>query len=102
LKKELAFWQATAPGLPIGWWNSLKPDDQRVYYTQRYGVLAPTIRAVVSQHYTPGREVVLQLRDLWTSLPQLNDKSGLNEMTERCNKALQELQIPARSPEPRN
>lgn len=91
LKEELAFWRKEAPTLEVGWWNGLKPQAKREQYQNRYGILGPALRTVTELHYVPAREVVQELRDLWVSLPQLNDKSGLNQITEECDKASEAL-----------
>ena len=37
-------------------------------------------------HYIPAFTTAMQLGELWRSLPQLNDPSGLNQMAEECDK----------------
>jgi hypothetical protein len=94
LKEELVFWEKEASGLPVGWWNSLNPQDRRQRLQNRYGILQPAIKTVTDLHYLPATKVVNELRDLWISLPQLNDQWGLDKITEACNKALQTLSPP--------
>ena len=89
LKEELEFWRKTAPGLPVGWWNNLPENRERLQH--RYGILQPALDAVSTSHLAAAQEVVRDLRDLWISLPQLNDKSGLDQITDKCNKVLKAL-----------
>jgi hypothetical protein len=42
--------------------------------------------------YRDSQTAVTELRDFWKSLPQLEDRSGLNQMSERCDGMLKEFQ----------
>jgi hypothetical protein len=94
LGEELAFWRKEAPALPIGWWNHLQPESRLTLYRSRYGILGPAMTKLSDLHYLPARDVVRDLRDLWLSLPQLNDKSGLDQITEQADKLLRTLDEP--------
>lgn len=37
------------------------------------------------------KALVIELRDFWRSLPQLEDKSGLDQMSKECDSILQVL-----------
>jgi len=89
LQQELAFWQATAPSLPKGWWNQDPTPHAplRERYMQTYQVILGLERT----HYTPALITAKQLGNLWRSLPQLNDPSGLNQMAEECDKLVDQL-----------
>jgi hypothetical protein len=92
LEEDVAFWKSVAADLPVGWWNNLSSEQKRHQCQSRYCILGPAMGSVVALHYSPARKPVLELRDLWVSLPQLNDKSGLNQITEGCNQALLKLE----------
>ena len=89
LKRDLMFWQATAPSLPQGWWNQ----DPRPHapLRERYVQTLELIRGLGRTHYKPALETATQLGNLWRSLPQLNDASGLNQMTHECDKLVDRL-----------
>ena len=91
LQAEVAFWTKAAPTLPQGWWNSLNPEDQRRAYQNRYSLLLPALASIGELRYQPGRAAVQELHDLWVSCPQYDDKAGLNQITEACDKTLDKL-----------
>ncbi|HLY61459.1 MAG TPA: hypothetical protein VKV95_11990, partial [Terriglobia bacterium] len=83
-------WQATGPKLQQGWWNQdAKPDAP---LRLRYGQTIQLIRGLRRTHYMPSLTTVIQLRDLWRSLPQLNDPSGLNQLATECDSLISHLQ----------
>jgi hypothetical protein len=41
--------------------------------------------------FADGKATVTAFRDYWRSLPQLEDRSGLNQMSEECDQLLAEL-----------
>jgi hypothetical protein len=90
LKGDLAFWQATAPGLSQGWWNH----DPRPHapLREKYVQTVELIRALDRAHYKPALATATQLGNLWRSLPQLNDLGGLNQMAEECETLAAHLQ----------
>lgn len=90
LQRQLKFWRATAPSLSEGWWNQ----DPRPHapLQERYRQTLQLIRGLTHTHYSAAMSTVKQLRDLWRSLPQLNDPSGLNQMAEECDKLIEHLQ----------
>jgi hypothetical protein len=88
--EELDFWRATAPGLGEGWWNEInKPETEllRDRYTRVYDALLGLKRL----KYAGCRAVVTEFRDFWRSLPQLEDRGGLNQMSEACDEILSQL-----------
>ncbi|MBZ5687747.1 MAG: hypothetical protein LAP86_22260 [Acidobacteriia bacterium] len=89
LRRELAFWKTAGPNLTPGLWNQdlNSGTPLRGRYSQTYEL----ILALESTHYSPARKTAIELRDLWRSLPQLNDSSGLNQMAEECDKLISQL-----------
>ena len=89
LRRELAFWKTAGPNLTPGWWNQdlNSGTPLRGRYSQTYELIV----ALESTHYSPARKTAIELRDLWRSLPQLNDSSGLNQMAEECDKLISQL-----------
>jgi len=83
LQKELAFWEATGPNLPQGWWNQDVTPDAPLRL--RYGQTIQLIRGLQRTHYMPALTTATRLRDLWKSLPHLNDPSGLDGLARECN-----------------
>jgi hypothetical protein len=90
LKRDLTFWQATAPSLSQGWWNQ----DARPHapLRERYVQTLELVRGLDRTHYKPAFGTATQLGSFWRSLPQLNDSSGLNQMAEECEALAAHLQ----------
>lgn len=91
LQRDLAFWQATAAFLSQGWWN--QDPTPHAPLRKRYNQTFQLILGLEHTHYSTASSTVVQLRDLWRSLPQLNDPSGLNQMAEECDKLIEHLQV---------
>jgi hypothetical protein len=89
LQQELAFWQATAPSLPQGWWN--QGATPHAPLRERYVQTFQLIVGLERMHYTPALATATHLGNFWRSLPQLNDPSGLNQMAEECDKLIDHL-----------
>jgi len=90
--QELAFWKKTGPNLQVGWWNGagLKGDEvERL--RDRYGVVLEALYGLQETRVADSRQVVTAFRDFWRSLPQLEDRSGLNQMSEACDRVLEKL-----------
>jgi hypothetical protein len=89
---ELAFWKKTAPGLQVGWWggNNLTEAEQQ-HLQNRYGKVLEAIYALEKIRFSGCRNAVTAFRDYWRSLPQLEDRSGLNQMSEACDSLLHAL-----------
>ena len=88
-REALSFWRATGPTLSPGWWN--QDVTPHAPLRERYGQTIQLIRGLELTHYSAALSTAIQLRDLWRSLPQLNDPSGLNQMVEECDKLVDEL-----------
>jgi hypothetical protein len=94
LEGELAYWKMTAPGLPAGWWNGAGgavAEETAERLRERYSVTLETIRGLRQARFPEGKTTVTAFRDYWRSLPQLEDKSGLTQMSEECDHVLAEL-----------
>ncbi len=99
LEKELLFWRETAPSLAPDWWNGRgvsKEEKQRLHW--RYRVTLETLRALEGLGAEACEAVVSELRDFWRSLPQLEDDSGLAQLSATCDGI---LDSPLRPPAPR-
>lgn len=92
LKQELEYWRKLGPSLQIGWWNGtgLK-SEERTLYQNRYGRLYACLYNLRALKYAEASETVEAVRDFWQSLPQLDDKSGLNQISEECDAILKTL-----------
>jgi len=91
LEVELAFWKTKGPELEVGWWNGTGyPEswEQLDKLRDRYGILNRGLWILRNHPYPPSRELVTEIRDFWTSLPQLDDKSGLNQISKTCEEIL--------------
>ena len=91
LQGELTFWRATGPSLAQGWWNEdpRRNAPLRQHYMQTFQL----VLGIEKTHYSPALNTVLELRDFWRSLAQLNDPSGLNQMADECDKFIHHLQV---------
>jgi hypothetical protein len=93
LEQELAFWQKTGPQLPLGWWNGGGlPWAEVERLRNRYSVTLEAVRGIGVARYREGQKVVTTLRDYWRSLPQLEDRSGLDQMSQECDRLLAALE----------
>jgi hypothetical protein len=89
-QREVKFWKSTGPSLPQGWWNNdARPDAPlRVQYSQTYQLII----GLQQTRYAGALGPAKQLHDLWFSLPQLNDPSGINRIARECEKLISLLQ----------
>jgi hypothetical protein len=90
LLQDVAFWKSTGPLLPQDWWNedTTAHAPLREQYDRTYELIA----GLEQTHYAAALTTATQLRDLWRSLPQLNDPSGVDQMAEECDKLIRHLQ----------
>jgi len=96
LEADLRYWQAIGPTLPVGWWNLI--DEHGIWadihgYRDRYSQTIALVRALDKLRYLPAVSTAMQLRDFWKSWPQLNDPSGLNQMSDAADQLVQHLQV---------
>ena len=90
-REALSFWRATGPTLSPGWWN--RDVTPHAPLREKYGQTIQLIRGLELAHYSAALGTAIQLRDLWRSLPQLNDPSGLKQMAGECDKLVEELRV---------
>ena len=87
---EVAFWESVGPTLAVGWWNK-DPNGNaplRLRYSQLYGLIISLQQIRNRDSLTSARE----LDQLWVSNPQLNDPSGLNQISLECEKLITMVQ----------
>ena len=89
LQEQVRFWQATAPTLSVGWWN--QDATPRAPLRERYMQTLQLVLALEHVHYQPASTTAEKLGNLWRSLPQLNDPSGLDQMATECDKLMAEF-----------
>lgn len=96
LKQDLEYWRKLGPTLPVGWWNANARGNsgQTLIYQNRYGRLYTCLCSLRALKYAEAAEVVTALRDFWRSLPQLEDKSGLNQISQECDAVLKAILPP--------
>ena len=90
LQDQLKFWQAAAPTLSEGWWNQ-DINNPHAPLRERYMQTWELVLALEHVHYRPALITAEQLGNLWRSLPQLNDPSGLNRMVTECDNLVDQL-----------
>ncbi len=87
--RERAFWVATAPGLAVGWWNGAGLAWGEVErFRAHYMLLLAALEALQPMETRAARPSVSALRSLWRSMPQLEDRSGLDQMSQTCDDVL--------------
>jgi hypothetical protein len=93
--EETKFWKRTAPKIKPGWWSGKELQWSHVEALRnRYGKLLQALYALQRMKYSGSKNAVIQLRDLWRSLPQLEDKSGLDQMSQECDNVLKAISAP--------
>jgi hypothetical protein len=83
-RRDVEFWESTGPSLPVGWWNQDTNPDAPL--RSRYG---QTYQLVIELQKIRDRNALAlaeRLHALWISHPQLDDPSGLNQMSLECEK----------------
>ena len=91
VKDELEFWKVTGPRLNNEWWNGGEDAARREMLRDRYGKVLEALYSLRKLRAVGCKDVVTEFRDFWRSLPQLEDKRGLTQMSEECDKILSEL-----------
>jgi hypothetical protein len=95
-REALSFWRATGPTLSRGWWN--QDMTEHAPLRERYAQTIQLIRGLELTHYSGALSTAIEFRDLWRSLPQLNDPSGIHQMADECDKLVNELQANSSKP----
>lgn len=87
LKEEIIFWRKTAPTLKKGWWNKMDNPEIEIL-RDHYEKALEVITQLTNLKYKDSKKEVIQFRKFWRSFPQLEDSSGLNQMSEECDEFL--------------
>jgi hypothetical protein len=90
LREELKFWRSVAPSLPLGWWNPIGLPDREAFQ-RRYMLTLRLVQALQQLHYGPALPTARQLSDFWKSVPQLEDRSGLSQLSQESDKLIEQL-----------
>lgn len=92
IEKGLEFWRQTGPVLKKGWWNGKGFDswEDAVPLRDRYSEVYSALLALRRRPYRESETIVIQFRDFWRSLPQL-EEIGSDQMTQACDEVLREL-----------
>lgn len=90
LGRDLEFWRNVGPSLHQGWWNDDPTPASPL--RNRYGQTLELIRALDEIQFPGALSTAVALRDFWRSLTQLDDPSGLNQMSQESDKLIQDLQ----------
>lgn len=85
LEKDLAFWSARGPSLSMNWWNEDSGPSSPL--RDRYGQTYQLVGGLVEINYAAGLNTVVELRDLFRSLPQLSE-IGDGQVAEECDKLI--------------
>ena len=91
VRTETSYWKRTAPKLLPGWWNWNGPglnESQREVVQDHCAVTNAAVYALLEMDYRGDMDAIRELRDYWSSLPQLNDKGGLDEVVTYCDRML--------------
>jgi hypothetical protein len=89
LQKEIAFWQAVGPTLPKGWWSTSNGPNSKLQ--EQYRLTVQLLLGLQCLHYQPALDSATTLRDLWRSIPSLNDQAGLDQMMDQCDRLIHDL-----------
>ncbi|RPJ60239.1 MAG: hypothetical protein EHM23_11110 [Acidobacteria bacterium] len=87
---EMKFWKAIGASLKPGWWNQIN-DPEISLLRDRYGKVYEVLYSLNEMKFAGCRETITEFRDFWRSLPQLEDSSGLNQMSQVCDEVLRDL-----------
>lgn len=93
VREEMLFWKTVAPRLKEGWWNEINESETETL-RDHYSKVLQALYSLQKLKFAGSKEVVTEFRDFWRSLPQLEDKGGLNQMSEACDDVLKELPSP--------
>jgi hypothetical protein len=88
LEGELSFWRSAGPSLTADWSND---DSERVSPLQaQYSRTYLLIGGLEEVKYPGALNTVIQLRDLWRTLPPIDSES--NRISEECDRVIELLQ----------
>jgi hypothetical protein len=89
-ERDVVFWEGTGPSLRKGWWNEDPTPGSPL--RNRYGQTYRLVVGLEKIHYAGALNTAIELRDVWRSIPQLNDPSGLNQMAQACEALITQSQ----------
>jgi hypothetical protein len=84
LADDVRTWKVIAPTLPVGWWNNIQ-EERTERLRSQYIFTQELLRALTKLPVKAAEPSVRELRELWASLPQLNDRSGIDAITADCD-----------------
>lgn len=88
-KQDVALWEKIGPKLKRGWWSRTGLDPKMVrQYRNLYSRTLAYVYALKKRHVTQVRKPLDRFLRFWRSLPQLDDPSGINQMSQECALAL--------------
>ena len=88
LREQIMFWRADAPSLSEGWRNEMPiREDLR----DRYLLTLALVVALQQVHYFEAQYTAVQLRELWQSFPNLNDRDLGGQLTGECDLLIDHL-----------
>jgi hypothetical protein len=90
LVRDLEFWRTVGPQLQQGWWNDDPTPESPL--RNRYGQTLELIRGLDAIQFPGALSTGIALWDYWRSLPQLDDPTGLNQISQECDKLIHDLQ----------
>jgi hypothetical protein len=90
LGHDLEFWRNIGPTLHEGWWNDDPTPDSPL--RNRYTQTLELVRVLDEIRFPGALSTAVALHDFWRSLPQLDDHTGLNQMSEESYKLIHDLQ----------
>lgn len=92
LKEETEFWRNRGPDLSVGWWNGqdLKWPEVKELRDQ-FRRLSAALRVMAKHPQPEYAKPVAELRDFWRTLPQLEDPSGLNQISHEADAVLNQI-----------
>lgn len=90
LDHDLEFWRTVGPSLHQGWWND-DPTPQSPL-RNRYAQTLELVRGLDEVRFPGALSTAVALRNFWRSLPQLDDPTGLNQMSQESDKLIHDLQ----------
>ncbi len=92
LGEELQYWRAVGPGLSVGWWNGKGLKQTKVNALRnRYSRALHALYQLKEHPYPQSASTVLAFLNFWRSLPQLEDKNGLTQMSQAASDVLRTL-----------
>lgn len=86
LEQDVAFWMRTGPSLSPGWWNEDPMPNSPL--RNRYGRTYRLVYGLEQTGYPGALNTAIRLRDLWRTLPPLDQNGEQTQMLEECGKLI--------------